>query len=100
MGDRGVIRFAQGNEDIAAVYTHWRGSDADEFLGAFFAAEEANPQRDSRWDDPSYLAARFVAWAVTERGTGIGIVQATDTESSLWRVHCDTHATRPEIERL
>lgn len=99
MGDRGVIKFNGYDKDVAAVYTHYFGSYADETLQEFFQAEESNPQHDNRFDDPSYLAARFVVWASNTDGLGVGIVpldsHAGDTD---WRVYCESRE-RPRVER-
>lgn len=99
MGDRAVVVFSQHDEDVAAVYLHWGGSEADEILERFFDAEDANDARDNRFGDPEYLAARFVAARVDGRGMGIGIVPVTAREHSNWRVHCDGDQ-HPRVESI
>lgn len=102
MGDRAVILFAGHHDDWAAVYLHLGGSDADTVLDGFFDAEQAAVDagtRDNRFDDPSYLAARFVAAVTRATGRGVGIVPVGEREASNWRVHC-TGRVRPVVSRL
>src|SRR5437660_923560 len=99
MGDRAVILFRQGTRDQAAVYLHRGGSEVREILERFFRDEDANTFHDNRFDDPEYLAARFVVAQSDRLGTGIGIVSTTVASESNWRVHCDNDK-HPRIERL
>ena len=102
MGDRGVIKFNGYGKDVAAIYVHHSGSYADEVLEEFFTDEVAKHimrERDNRFDDPSYLAARFVSWYSESDGLGIGIVEPDSTMGdTTWRVYCDSRE-RPRVER-
>jgi hypothetical protein len=126
VGDRGTINFTQltPNGDrkvVATIYTHWYGSDADEWLREFFADElsrhaesrantpalvdlllDGGGERDLRWHDPSYLAARFVAWASRPNGLGIGIAPTDGSwhgSSPSWIVECDRYDREPVVRR-
>lgn len=105
MGDRGVIKFKQGKTIEAAIYTHWYGSDADEVLVEFFKANEA-AGNDTRYDDPSYLAARFIAHVMKGEpyGLGWGIVPADGSvdAQTFWTVDCGDLVgpeRRPRVSR-
>lgn len=99
MGDRGVIRFNGYGKDVAAIYVHYCGSYADEVLDEFFEAELADPKHDNRFDDPSYLAARFVTWYSESDGLGIGIVEPDSSMGETdWRVYCESSG-KPRVER-
>lgn len=91
MGDRGTVRFEDQDGTVYAnVYTHWFGSRIPEVLDQFFEAEESGA-RDSRYADPSYLAARFVEFASDGSGMGIGLLPADHREGyANWKVVCDT----------
>ena len=62
MGTRASIRFTENDETLANIYVHsdgdpaYLGTDIKEFL------KECDKLRDKRFDDASYLAARFVVW--------------------------------------
>lgn len=102
MGDRGVIKFNGYGQDIAAIYVHNSGSNADEVLDEFFKDEinkHITRERDNRFDDPSYLAARFIAWYAESDGLGIGITTLDHNENTNWRVYCDDRV-KPRVERL
>lgn len=108
MGDRGEIQFKQYGRVEAAIYTHWHGSEAQkeliEFFQTFCTANEA-ASRDTRYDDASYLAARFVGHVMRldPYGLGWGIVQpGTSDASSVWVVDCDNLVgpdQRPSVTR-
>ena len=91
MGDRGTVQFEDENGQVYAnVYTHWFGSRISEMLDQFFEAEESGG-RDSRYADPSYLAARFVEFASDGSGMGIGLLPANSRQGYCdWTVVCDT----------
>lgn len=65
MGARLVTTFCDEDGDaVAHVYDHWAADNeacAEKKLQAFFdAVQEQCP--DTRFTDPSYLAAKFVVW--------------------------------------
>lgn len=102
MGNRGVIKFNGYGQDIAAIYLHNSGSYADEVLDQFFTDEinkHITRQSDNRFDDPSYLAARFVAWYSDPNGLGVGITTLDHNEDTNWRVWCED-SNKPRVERL
>jgi hypothetical protein len=103
MGDRGMIHFKQYDQTEAAVYTHYCGSEADQILAEFFAANEAAGS-DTRYDDASYLAARFVAFVKKGDvfGLGWGIIRPGMAEGPIWTVDCDNREgpqQRPRVSR-
>jgi len=76
MGDRHEVRFGE-----ISVYLHW-GTNNEE-LAEFLSDVQMNNGRDTRFDDPSYLSARFVKWWTDAHwpeydgqkyGLGIGII--------------------------
>lgn len=99
MGDRAVIIFANSGVDVAAIYTHWGGSEVDDSLYTFFVDEDRDDRYDNRFADPAYLAARYVTWASNTNGSGIGIVRIDHREYTNVRVHCDNQE-HPRIEHI
>lgn len=104
MGDRGMIHFKQYDETEAAVYTHYYGSAVDEVMAEFFEATEKASPSDTRYDDASYLAARFVAYVMKDDpfGLGWGIIRPGMAEGPIWTVDCDELVgpqRRPQVGR-
>lgn len=111
MGDRATIAFLNAASDgeideaheVARVYIHNAGSRANEILNLFFEEEnraiEAGTQ-GSRFDDPSYLAARFVRWHMSPDGCRVGVVGPHWAERYHWTVTCGGKAVRPLVRRL
>ena len=65
MGARLVIAFCDGNKPAAYIYDHWGGDnpkDARKTLKDFLDAVEAQCEGDTRFDNPQYLAAKYVVW--------------------------------------
>lgn len=66
MSTKAAVYFAAPDGDIlAAVYLHFSGYDAGSDVRDFLAAvarAAAPDARAARFHDPSYLAARFIAW--------------------------------------
>lgn len=104
MGDRGMIHFKQYDKVEAAVYTHYFGSSVDAEMVQFFEFVEDRWGKDTRYDDASYLAARFVGYqmADNDRGLGLGIIQPGRGEGPIWEVDCDhlDGKGRPTVTRL
>ena len=92
MGHRATIAFCgHDGTEWARIYIHNRGDNGRQVLEQFFddeAAAIADGTRDSRWHDPSYLAARFVAWDSRSAGLGVGIVYENMEERWHWQVTC------------
>jgi hypothetical protein len=67
MGARLNAVFHNGDKEkpTAVVYGHWAGDDptsATETLTEFFKAVEEQTPNDRRFNDPSYLAAKYVVF--------------------------------------
>jgi hypothetical protein len=125
MGDRGTLTFVEGETQIATLYTHWQGSVLDKVWGEFVAWQERciaelakrddairahrdyardpdYPAMDSRWGDATYLAARFLTWAVNHGSPGgldWGIFPTGNwMQGADWQVRCSTGV--PEITQI
>lgn len=66
MSTRCVINFSRGEDVVAKVYRHGDGypdgaSGVLSDLNKFFADVQSQTE-DTRFNDPSYLAAKFVVW--------------------------------------
>lgn len=119
MGTRAIINFGHKEDTVlittAAIYHHWDGypeSDAGILakLDRFFAAVEEQCSDDrygTRFNDPSYLAAKFIVYHVHEDEPkkdnplafgGIGIVadQRDCGQEYEYFLDCRTHG-RPEV---
>jgi hypothetical protein len=104
MGDRGMIHFKEFDRTEAAVYTHYYGSSVDEVMAEFFEANEAASGSDTRYDDATYLAARFVAHVMKgdPYGLGWGIIRPGTAEGPTWTVDCDNREGpqgRPRVSK-
>ena len=82
MSTRCTINFCQSRKTIAKIYRHSDGYPdgpcgvlAD--LDTFFAAVEAQTT-DTRFGDPSYLAAKFVVWQAEQNTKYTPIFAKTD----------------------
>lgn len=91
MGNRAIVHFpdinSDGEDNGVCVYLHWNADDVKGWLKA------AAP--DMRAADPSYAAARFVAYCANNipGGLSVGIHPgefAHDPENGLYRVDCST----------
>ena len=108
MSTRATVHFQQGGQTEAIVYRHGDGypdglgKDLEGFLDELVAKVE-----DTRFDDPPYLAAKWIVWDAIKYGNrggnflnflGVGIV-LTDPGDIEYRylVECDT-ADRPTIK--
>lgn len=72
MGARLIVHFTDGTKPIASVYDHWGADnpeDAFALIERFYEAVEEQTT-DSRYGDPSYLAAKFLVWRAHEYTTG------------------------------
>lgn len=97
MSDATIVLFAEGDEDVAAVYLHWGGAENLERLEQFFDADMQNENHDNRFSDPEYLAARFVVWVSGPTGNGVGVADPVRREHTNIRVQCDSDR-RPVAE--
>lgn len=100
-----IVIFADRRGDHAAVYLHGDDGDVPEQLGAFFDAEESRldvlsgGRYVNRFDDPEYLAARFVVHVASAGGDGVGVVVPNVRDETNYRVLC-TQRTRPQVATL
>lgn len=105
MGDRATIAFLRHDgTEAARVYIHNGGSRAAEIIGEFFQNETTLAQkhaRDLRWNDPTMLAARFVAWRSQPDGLGVRVANADMKERQHVEVISSEDRTRrPEVLRF
>lgn len=104
MSTRATVHFQEGGETLAIVYRHYDGQPDNSGLaydlGRFFKEVQRHTD-DTRFNDASYLAAKFVVWQATEyKGNGaldflgIGVV-LEDPEDIAFRylVACDSSDT-------
>lgn len=88
MGDQATIAFTEVNGGVPArFYVHWAGSRVPSIMTSFYEWNEAR-HRDSRYNDMSYLAARFAAFFYERNGRdGLGIgIDHNANEGREWRV--------------
>ena len=113
MSTRCTIHFHYGtfrqDEPAAIVYRHSDGypetvHGVPESLERFFDAVE-EVTHDTRFDDPCYLAAKFVIWQAQEYSghanplatIGVGVCQE-DPGDIRWRYHVRCNDTRPTVD--
>jgi len=118
MGARTLIRFVRGaggatvvDKVVPMIYLHWGGPPQimAETFDDFFARIERDAGKDTRYNDPEYLAARFVVFASVECGsaedpgtlgfTGVGVtattvVKAIEAGSFTYAVDCSGNGPR------
>lgn len=90
MSTRCVINFTNGADVVAKVYRHHDGYPDGDYgvlqdLQQFFSDTEKETMGDTRFDDPSYLAAKFVVWQARQNGsglkfTGVGVLLENPTD--------------------
>lgn len=112
MSTRCVIEFTEGDDVVACIYRHSDGypdgpHGVPDSLERFFAAVEEQCGGDNRYDDPCYLAARFVVWQAAQWSRGgplnflsLGITPSADSHGDLawvYRVDCDRGDARPKV---
>lgn len=113
MSTRCNIHFTYGDRVQANIYRHYDGYPEEVLpdLEKFFSEVEAQTS-DTRFNDPSYLAAKFVVWQASQYSLsekplaflGIGVTQqdAEDGEYT-YKVDCTRHDEKGhpivEVER-
>ena len=67
MSTRATVNFCYGKFIAAKIYRHMDGhpEDLGVDLGRFFQAVKEGT-KDCRFDDPSYLSAKFIVWQAGE----------------------------------
>jgi hypothetical protein len=102
MATRSNIHFTQGERIIANIYVHYDGYPENRLpeLQQFFK-EVKERLRDTRFTDPSYLAAKYIVWythiltnqkmpSLDFLGIGIAVEDAGDAEF-IYKVDCKNH---------
>lgn len=109
MSTRCVVNFCSGKNIIAKVYRHYDGYPNGDTgmiasLNQFFEDVKKETQ-DTRFTDPSYLAAKFVVWQANEYSrkpgslefSGVGVVlQDPGDIEYIWFVNCN-NVSEPEV---
>ncbi len=115
MGTRSVIGFHGGKASEAPdalIYRHSDGYPDGEHgvpacLARFFADVIAQTGGDTRFSDPSYLAAKFVVWQMALNGSakaplaslGCGVVmEAPGDVAYVYAVECGTREAVPVVK--
>lgn len=112
MGSRLNVVFHEGNEadPTCTIYGHNAGSnpvDAAETLNSFFSALESQTG-DRRYDDPGYLAAKFVVYlagkTVSSKDKPLDFLSVgcyktpSDVDASCVAfLHCRDQGSRPTV---
>jgi len=109
MSTRATVHFRKNNQTRAIVYRHYDGypEDLGRDLERFLSDVEAQVPEDTRFGDPSYLAAKFVVWQAKEYaknsdrplaflGVGISMEDPGDIEYR-YRLDCST-CERPSVK--
>ena len=113
MSTRATVHFQTEGETRAIVYRHGDGypdglgKDLDTFLG------EVSKLADSRFNDASYLAAKWVVWDSQNRGShgnattttldflSVGIVLRDPSDIDYrYLVKCDGGSGKPAVETV
>lgn len=109
MSTRALVEFyAIGGGPVAVVYKHHDGRPDGPtgmlaLFDRFFAEVEEKCGADTRFHDPSYLAARFVFWLLEDYGglhsRGVGILTAGGFygQAFTYRLRCLGDG-RPKVE--
>lgn len=109
MSTRCIINFCSGGEIIAKVYRHCDGypcpiNGVDSSLEDFFNAVQEECF-DTRFDDPSYLAAKFVVWQAGKYANkpgslnflSVGVLMEDPSDIQYrWFVDCDS-SSKPQF---
>lgn len=108
MGTPAVVRFNEDKDVTARIYRHWDGYPDTmlDDLQKFFKDVE-NQTNDTRFNDPAYLAAKYVVWQANEYcRTGkpldflsVGVVSEAYEDGYIYEVNCDSFDDngRPKI---
>jgi hypothetical protein len=111
MSTRCNIHFVNTNDVgggiVANIYRHYDGdpNNVDRDLTRFFKTVEAHTT-DTRFHDPSYLAAKFVVWQADENTTtrhkmdftGVGIMNEDAGDAAyIYTVDCTSAVWFPKI---
>lgn len=90
MSTKGTVSFlAADGEVMAAVYVHNAGHDMHAELKEFFDAvlgAVGEGSAATRFHDPCYLAARYVAWKAGGAGVGLASVGVI-TDPARWHAN-------------
>lgn len=102
MSTPGIFHFKQAEKGpiLASVYVHhdcYLSGDSDyggdTMLEDFFKEVNKDCEGDTRFDDPPYLAAKFVVFQAGKPLSlsflGVGVVQSDDSEDYNYYIICD-----------
>ncbi len=104
---RTIVQFTSENKVEAQIYVHNGGEPTSmaSLLSEFFSA--ASLVYDRRFDDPTYLAAKFVVWFATEKShcggsplnfVGIGVYMTIPEDVRyVYKLDCDSDRKRPGV---
>ena len=103
--DQATVAFTdfQGNEYARIYFTHG-GTSLAMTLHQFFSDERDRNRRQVNWyhlrfQHPMFLAARFVAYALTDNGQKVGVVPPTFKDGHHFVVTCpQTDNEDPVVE--
>lgn len=73
MSTRCTINFTYNKQVHSKIYRHYDGypEGVKPDLKRFFQEVQKECQGDNRFNDPSYLAAKFVVWQARQNGEGL-----------------------------
>ena len=97
-----TVNFGYDKVTEAIIYCHWGTSEAE--LKDFFKEVEKQTS-DTRFDDPSYLAAKFVVWKSQQLNNGnpldfvsLGVCQESPGDViKTYHVDCGNGRNHPII---
>ena len=107
MSTRATVHFQQGGKTEAIIYRHYDGDELADDLETFFKEVKKQAPNDAKFDDPTYLAAKFIVWQAAQyaedghplKFTGVGIyMEDPGDEEYHYLVQCDNDKT-PKIKR-
>jgi hypothetical protein len=110
MSTRATVHFQSDGKTEAIVYRHFDGDSLDDDLEEFFK-EVQEQTDDTRFDDPTYLAARYVVWQAQQYAkhspgkplafTGVGVYQRDPSDIAYrWLVSCDGGVPRVKRQKI
>ncbi len=109
MSTPAIIKFGGSGIIVARIYRHWDGYP-DIMLNDLqrFFQDVENQTNDTRFNDPAYLAAKFVVWQALQNGSdlnkpldflSLGVVNEEYDGDYEYIVHSDNldDNGRPEV---
>jgi len=102
------VRFGE-ETPWGAVYLHDDEARIPALMRSFFGHVEEQCAHDRRFDDPGYLAAKFVVWAAAKYNFGdgapldfcsVGLVPLDATGDDTYSVLCIKRDARPKVRKV